>query len=207
MVIDPPSAGTTSLMAFRASLGSTLASCLLLAGGLCGPSGCEDSLDCTDQGCDPTYELELELMDPELATGLWHVALEVDGIAIEADCMVSGLDDSTWPESTPCDVSAWGTTPDRPLEVSVHVGQQVAPGSGEATDTGDPPELGNQAIFITVRANDDMPPVAVLDVTAQHEGVTVLETQQAPTHEIDGEYWGPGCGSCPLGVSETLLLL
>lgn len=205
VVIDRRSTDTTHAMAYRATFGSLLASCLLLGGALYGLSGCEESMSCTDQGCAPTYELELESMNPELEPGLWHVALQVDGLSIEADCTVSS-EDSTFPEFTPCEVGAWGTEPERSLEVSVHVGQSVAPGSGEPTDTGDVPQLGNQAIFVSVTSNDETPPVAVLDVTAQHEGVTMLEIQRAPTHEIDTDYWGPGCGSCPLDVSETVSL-
>ncbi|MGH1343599.1 MAG: hypothetical protein ACRBN8_18725 [Nannocystales bacterium] len=51
-----------------------------------------------------------------------------------------------------------------------------------------------------------MPPLALLDVTAQYEGTTVLETQRSPTHEPNDTHWGPGCGSCPRSVSETLSL-
>jgi len=187
-------------MAYRATLGSLLLSCLLLAGTLYGPSGCDDTMNCTLQGCVASYELELESIDPALKTGLWHVALEVDGFAIEADCMVSG------PEDSVCDVGAWETEPDRPLDISVRVGQRIENGSGEPTDTGDLPELGNQAVFVTITANDEMPPVTVLDVTAQHEGMTILETERTPTYEIDDAFNGPGCGSCPRPLEETVAL-
>lgn len=182
-------------MAYRAALGSLLVSCLLLAATLYGPSGCGGE-SCTLEECIASYELELESTDPDLARGLWHVALEVDGLSIEANCMVSG------PEDSACEVGAW--EPDRPLEVSVHVGQRIINGSGAATDTGDPPEFGNQAIFITITAGDEMPPVTVLDVSAQLEGASVLETQRTPTYESDEGY--SGCGSCPRAPAEILTL-
>jgi len=191
-------------MAYRPTFGSLALSCALLGGSLYGPSGCDDSIDCQDQGCSPSYQLHLEAMDTTLDEGLWRVALEVDGFAIEADCMASGV--LSGPENTICTVSPWADEPDRPLEVSVSIGQRIGPGSGEPTDTGDPPELSNQGIFVTITSNDEMPPVAVLDVTAQYEGSTVLQSQQTPTHEINNAFNGPGCGSCPREVSETLIL-
>lgn len=205
LVIEAQASDTTALMAYRSTLGALLGSCLLLGGSLYGPSGCDDSIDCTDEGCSPSYALELESMDTTLEEGLWHLALDVDGFAIEADCMASGM--LSGPEFTTCTVTPWAEEPDRPLEVSVSIGQSIGPGSGEPTDTGDPPEVGNQALFVTITSNDEMPPVAVLGVTAQYEGATVLESQQTPEHEIDNAFNGPGCGSCPRPVSETLALL
>lgn len=186
-------------MAYRVTVGSLLVSCLLLAGTLYAPAGCEGQ-NCTLLGCVASYELELESMDEALAPGLWHVALEVDGFAIEADCMVAGLDAGR------CNVGEWETESDRPLDISMRVGQRTGTGSGEPTDTGDQPELGNQAIFISIVATDEMPPVAVLDVTAQLDGTTILETQRTPTYEINDSFNGPDCGSCPRPLEETVAL-
>ncbi len=165
---------------------------------------CDDTLDCTSQGCTPSYTLHMEAAEPDLETGPWHVDLEIDGAAISADCMVSGPNDG--PESIPCEVGPWTTESDRPLEVRVSVNERWGPGSGEPTDSGDPPERSNQGIFVTIESGDEQVPVTTLDVVAQFDGAVVFETQRSPTYEIDDAFNGPGCGSCPRPAEESVAL-
>ncbi len=173
---------------------------LLLIAATAGALACDDTLDCTDQGCTPSYTLHLESAEPDLETGLWHLELEVDGATISADCTVSGPNEG--PESIPCEVGSWTIEPDRPVEVLVSVNERWGAGSGEPTDTGDPPERSNQGIFVTIQSGDEEVPFTTLEVVAELDGAVVFETQRSPTYEIDDAFNGPGCGSCPRPVEE-----
>lgn len=161
-------------------------------------------LNCTAAECVPTYRLHLESPEAELATGLWRVDLEIDGAMISAECMVSGPNEG--PESIPCEVADWTSEPDRPLDVSVSVNTRVSSGSGEATDSGTPPETSNQGIFVTVVAEDEQAPVTTLDVAVQLDEAAVFETQRTPTYEVEEDFNGPGCGSCIRGVEDVAML-
>lgn len=163
-----------------------------------------DAVTCTDQGCEPTYTLHLESPTPELEVGTWRVDLEIDGAPLSAECIATGPNDG--PENISCDIEPWTPPSGRSLDVNVSISERTGPGSGEATDSGEPPEMSNQGISVTVFSNNEDAPVTTLDVTISFEDAIVFESQQSPTYEVEEDFGGPGCGSCLRGVSEVVTL-
>ncbi len=181
-----------------------LTTILVLAACASGTLACGDILNCTDQGCEPTYSLHVECSEPALETGLWRLDLEIDGAMVTAECMVTGPNDG--PESIPCDLGPWSTEPERPIEVSVSVNERIGPGSGEPTDSGEPPEMSNQGIFVTVYSRTEDAPVSELSVSVLLDDAFVFEMQSSPTYEVEEDFNGPGCGSCLRGLDEVTML-
>lgn len=157
--------------------------------------------DCTDQGCVVAYSVSLEATNGTLDEGAWHLALTVDGHAIEAECMAPG--ELPEFESVPCTVGPWQTGPEQSVEVFVRMSRKIDQGSGEPTDTGDLPPPGNEMIVIEFVSNDQEAPLTNLDFEVLYGRATVLDAQTTPSYETEEDFGGPGCGTCLRSTPET----